>query len=197
MTILGTQPIWFEPFGELVVRWYQRQPEEIRSEAKSTAEAILRAEKRAARVLEFSGLTPMRKIKTAREWQTRWDAKGAWEILAAHLDKLGWDVLRARDLDDRRNQVARAALGEGERQSIVLLDPHLRQRAADANAAGCALELNEEDMAAIALAEELYEIESRRIGRPPREWVEELARPEFTRRLLGLPFHPLILTLVR
>lgn len=196
MTLIGTQPIWFEPFGELVIRWFARQGEELRAEIGGTAEAILRAEQRAARVLEYSRLKPMRALKTAREWQTRWEPREAWQQLAAHLDRLGWQALRVRSDDDRRTHLAHHALEETERQVVLVVDHHLRERARTAKDAGCALDLTEDDLAPLVLAEEIYEIESGRLGRPPKPWVDELARPEFAKRLLGWPFHPLVFGLI-
>lgn len=195
MTLLGSKPIWYEPFGELVVRWFQRQPEELRHEIGGAPEATMRAETRANRLIEYCAIQQMRKIKTPREWETRWEAKEAWQRLATHLDRLGWDVIRARG-EDKRLELAQTVLAESDRKTIIIPEHELRAQVEAARAGGCLVPMTEEDFAPIALCYEVYDIESQRLGRAPKAWVDELARPEFCKRLLGLPVHPLVLRLV-
>ncbi|MBI5155206.1 hypothetical protein HZA57_08210 [Candidatus Poribacteria bacterium] len=191
MPPIASRPIWFETFPELVLRWFTEQPAPLRETIGGAAEASLRAERRAQRVLEYIHFQPMRLIKTAREWETRWDPEAAWSRLEAVVHHFGWDVIRHRGSASDTEMTAEA-LREGERPSILIADRALNEQGAAAAAGGLQLPLTERDLAAIALAREVYSLVSEKMGKPPAPWVDELAPHEFTRVALGLPFSPLV-----
>jgi hypothetical protein len=195
MRVIGSEPIWNEPFGELVLRWFKRQPVEVREAIGGPAEAQLRVERRAALVLEHSGLQPARPLVTPREWETRWDARATWERLVAHTRARGWDVLLEPGTA-RGTRWAPTALAESEERAIVISEQVVEDLGRLATDSGCLLGLTTRDLAPVVLAREVYALESPRIGNPPPEWVEQLAAAEFARRALGLPFHPMIFDLL-
>ncbi|MDK2973463.1 MAG: hypothetical protein PWP23_3218 [Candidatus Sumerlaeota bacterium] len=195
MRVIGSTPIWNEPFGELVLRWFHRQSPELRERIGGPAEAQLRVERRAARLMELAGIAPARALSSPREWETRWNARAQWDRLVAHADRRGWDVVIDPD-DTRGLRWTATALAESDRKTILVADQALEVLAAQASLSGCLLGLRAEDLAPLALAIQLYGIEAARLGNPPQEWVDELGALEFTRRVLGLPFHPLVFQLL-
>ncbi len=191
MTPIGSRPVWFETFPQLVARWYDRQSEGTRNDVgPGPANAVVRAEKRAAKVLAYCGFAPLREKKTARQWETRWNADETWKALAAAVDRHGWDVVRERSAPVTA-QVRQTALYESDRETVVIADEALNRQLEAVVEGGLLLPFTVDDMAAIALARELYDIAAERIGSAPADWLEELARHEFLRTALGLPFSPL------
>ncbi len=196
MTPIGSRPIWFETFPQLVARWYDRQSEDLRHEVgPGPANAVVRAETRAAKVLAYSGVNPLREKKTPRHWETRWNAEETWDLLEKALDRLGWDAVRESGTPVTA-QVHRTALFESDRETVVIADEALGRQLKAVLDGGLLLPLTEDDMAAIALAREVYNVAGEKMGSPPPDWVEDLARHEFVRTALGLPFSPLALQFV-
>lgn len=195
MRIIGSREIWNEPFADLVIRWFRRQPESFQAEFGGPADLIGRIERRALRVIDFCALEPARALKSLREWETRWNGREQWNRLSAHAAHLGWRVLREEGAGHGAS-LTQATLGATGAQVIVIAEEPLRQQLAHARENGCLLPLTGDDLATVTLAREIYALETQRMGKPPQEWVEEVAQHEFARRLLGLPFHPLVFALI-
>jgi len=191
MPPIASRAIWFEKFPELVIRWYRQQGEAVRTDAGSPAEAAMRAEDRAAKVMAFGDLDAPRHIRTLREWETRWNVRAVALPLEQAIVRCGRDVIRHRGPDSRLD-ILQDAFSASERESVVLVDEALERELLRARESGLELPMTVDDMAAIQLAREAFELLSDGIGSRPRPWVDELAIHAFAERVLGLPFSPLV-----
>lgn len=196
--LIGPPSVWTEPFSELVIRWHKRLPEEERDAVGSASIAAQRATERATRVLEYSGLERAPEIQSARQWETRWNAAAQWKRLCEHLKRIEVEVVYDGGGSGRGADLNRRALeAAGDSEAVLIVERTLVEQRELARAQQCPLELSVDDLSVLALAREVFAIESVRIGRPPRApWVDDLASCEFPRLLLGLPFSPLVFQLI-
>lgn len=197
MKPIASRSIWFESFPQLVTRWWDMQPASVRSQAgEGPADAVERAIRRAERVIEACGAAPMRQLRNSREWEARWNAEDAWKTLAAALDRMGWDAVRDK-AGTGTAHLAKTALFESDREAVVVAEAPLEEQRRFAVEQGLLLPLTTDDLAAMALARELYQLAVEKLGSSAAPWTEQLARHEFCRRILGLPFSPLVLELLQ
>ncbi len=187
--------IWRESNIDLTIRWWGRHTVAQHADMESPAAAMERAETRAARVLEFCQLPAPKPMRTPREWQVGFNPRAAWDRLCIPLKHWGWDIARQHDEPTFTN-VSRTALEHEDKPMVVIADAALERQLDHARATKCPYEMGIQHLAAIALARELYSVASDRMGALPRPWVDELAAPAFAQRALGLPFWPLIFTLL-
>ncbi len=195
MKPIATQEIWFESSRDLITRWFNRQSSAKQAELVSPGEVLERVEQRAQKILAYSGLKPLRRLKTAREWEARWEAKAAWKFLAEALDQLGYDAVR-ETTGASDAALSMSALYESDREAVLIVDAAVQAQLDAVKNAGMALPLTLDDMACIALARETYALLGEKMGRPPRPWVDDLGQHAFAQEVLGLPFNPLVFALI-
>jgi len=194
---IASRSIWFESFPQLVLRWWDAQPASVRAQiGEGPADAVLRAERRAERVIQAAGVKPMRQLRNSREWETRWNAEEAWNILAKALDGFGWDAVRDKGSTGTPH-LAKTALYESDREAVVVAEAALEAQLKMLAKEGLSIANTTDDLAAMALARELYQIAADKLGSPAAPWTEQLARHEFVRCVLGLPFSPLAIELLQ
>ncbi len=134
-------------------------------------------------------------LRNRRDWEGRWNADSEWKRLCGAFRRWGVDPV----LHDGTSEFARFdAVHLGGRNSLVLYRGDL-QREMDLLAdALAAWPMSTADYAVLSLAGELFHLLVGKAGKPPRDpWVDALAESLFVRDLLGLPFSPLALDLLR
>jgi hypothetical protein len=191
---IADRSIWLEDLTELMIRWYEKQPDQIQVQAVSPQDTAARIRKRANRVIEFSHLTLPRQIKNSREWETRWEPKARWNALTSALDQLGYDAIVQEDHPTGAS-VRLSALHESDRESIVLVRSTIQEIRQNCLNLGLTIEITERDIALYQLALEFYYLQTPRMGNLPRPWVDELAAHCFAQQVLGVPFNLLVLEL--
>ncbi|MCB2155490.1 hypothetical protein KQI84_11445 [bacterium] len=196
MAPIGSREIWFDTFPQLAVRWFRRQPKSLQEEIGSSAEASLRAEERVRTLIRYGRIKPSRALKTPREWEVWWDASEEWARLRRILTGFGWGVVRHRG-DASRTEVLLDAQEESDLPVVVIVERILQEQARIAVDGGLNLPLKADDLAPMALSRELFQVIAEKIGSAPSPWVDELAQFEFSRVVLGLPFHPMVLWLLK
>lgn len=196
MAPIGTQEIWFDTFPQLAVRWYRRQAQSLQEEIGSAADVSLRAEDRVRKLIRYGRIKPSQPLKTPREWEVRWNAREQWTRLSRVLTSFGWGVVRHRGAASRTD-VLLDAQEESDLPVVFIVESVLQDQARLAKELGLNLPLMADDLAPVALSRELFQVMAEKIGPLPSPWVDELAQFEFSRVVLGLPFHPMVLWLMK
>ena len=190
MPPISSRPIWFETPKDLAVRWHREQTEAVAAQYDGRpAKALARAQERADKVIAHGRIVPMRAIKTAREWQTRWEPEAAMKMLREVAGALGHSVVVHRG---HGRGVGEELLRVPGGKAIILDEPALLAMAEIARREGLSLPLTARDMHSISLAGEVHACLSEDMGGPALPWVHELAEPLFVQKVLGLPFSPMV-----
>lgn len=191
MAPIASRGIWLEPVADLVTRWYKQLPEKTREETGTPDDLLARGSTRAGKIQAFTGLESSRPLKTAREWDARWDRKAQAERLERLLAQWGFEVVRHRGGGSFLD-VSSEGLRETEGEAVFLVESELEAAAAFAHDHGLTIPYTARDVAVLTLAREVYDAATRKLGNPALPWTEELGRALFTQRVLGLPFNPLV-----
>ena len=151
-----------------------------------------------ARVGVLVGLArikPAVPLRNRRDWEGRWDADAQWKRLAGAV--MRWGVTPV--LNDGTSEFARFdAVHLGDASSLVLYRGDLQREMEALPDALEAWPMSLQDYAVVSLAGELFHLLVAKAGKPPRDpWIDALAESMFVREVLGLPFSPLALDLLR
>lgn len=191
---IGSSSIWRETLPQLVERWLDRPANAQRTHPMAPEEIAQRVLRRVETVSDTIPNLNATVIRTAREWETRWNARTLTTALVELLEKLGWKVTIPAD---SRVLPSDLPAFHPEDENVILLDRRAaKERARRLQDAGLLLLVRAEDAMVLLLAEELYEVLATKLGHTPADWVEELAMPLFVQRLLGLPFNPIVPSLL-
>jgi hypothetical protein len=177
---------WDMPFEVLAERLLKR--EATGATREEIEELVSRAILRSGTVMKYLGLTPAQPMMTARQWETRWNPKAAWQIVEKSLARLGWRIKVERD--ERLSPLAVAGAHAGARENVLLLDPSAAEaRAAQHRRTMNPNPINEQGAVVLAATEELFRLAVEKMGNlPPDSRVDELAEAHFVQDLHGLPF---------
>lgn len=186
--------VWTESFEEIAHRWRRRRKDDalaaLPMEDIATAAAL-----RADKVLAYLKARPLPPLDTPRKWQAFWNAAEAKEMLVGLLRRFQWEPLRLPGTPDTTTAPVDA---QRRTENVVLLyEGALAAAAERAAEAGSPYGLTPLDFEVFTLAAELYEIAKGKMGKPERDaWLALTARSRFQRKLLGLPFEPLLFELL-
>lgn len=188
--------MWLESPREILIRWFNRQTPERRAAMVSPEDAFERAAKRAAVVLKATQLGASTPTTAPRGWGARWNPKAQIERMTTTLER--WDnaVMVVSSIADP-DAMARAERNAGDAASLIAVDRSVVESwVAYLKTVSSPYEFDAATVEALTLAHELYAASCQRLGNEALPWVEQLGCAEFQRVLLGLPFSPLVLSLL-
>lgn len=187
--------LWSQTPTALIMLWTARQPEEERPQV-TPDEVIARTGERAAAVLKYLHLKPARPMATPRQWEAYWNVREVMETLSGAAGRFGRVIQVLPGKPDYHSSVL-AAQTTGSPHTIQIYEDEIRLQTQRIVDSGVGFPFVPNDLIVMTVAGELYQLAVERIGRPPREtWIDRLGVPTFQRLALGLPFDPLVLSLL-
>ncbi len=189
-TQIGKGAVWGDAPEELMERWLDLGRNQELSNEVSPKDAVARAIKRASAVRKYLAMPEGKQIKSARQWETMWNAKTMRDLLIGAFKKLECVVTVAehRGMSDYELS-ARFPMGE---RVIVIEKWVAEERAQRLKDTGLLLNFGVEEGVLLLMAEDLYMVATEQMGHQPASWIDETGRYFFTRQIFGWPFNPMV-----
>lgn len=196
MSSFARHPIWYERAELLVERLIVRDG--LPAGAANAADMIRRLRRRTEALRKYLDLPLAKPLDTPRRWETGWDAPGKLKALKAALDHHDFDLAISDPFKGSSLTLAAQMPGPAPRNRLILDESTFIPKALELRDAGITLPLGRDEGMIIVLTEELYAIAAEGIGKAPEfPWVDEYGVSLFVQEVLGLPFCPLALKLVK